>query len=124
MNDVTHSLFDPGAIDDRRKSADRRRLPRRKTWKNGRTLWPNGDSCECIVRNLSETGAQLELRGPIPNRFDLLVDGDQWRLSCSVVWRKENRLLTMARRSAEPNHMGQHDQGKDGAIFLAHCLRV
>jgi hypothetical protein len=91
MDDVTHSSIELGEVDDRRKGADRRRLPRHKTWKNGRSIWPNGDSSECIVRNLSETGAQLELRGPIPNRFDLVVEGGQWRRSCSVVWRKENR---------------------------------
>lgn len=91
MDDVSHSNIEVDEVSDRRKRADRRRLPRRKTWKNGRTLWPNGDSSECIVRNLSETGANLELRGPIPNRFDLLVEGDQWRRSCSVVWRNENR---------------------------------
>jgi PilZ domain len=91
MDDVTHSSIELGEVDDRRKTADRRRLPRHKTWKTGLTLWSNGDSSECIVRNLSETGAQLELRGPIPNRFDLLVEDGQWRRSCSVVWRRENR---------------------------------
>ena len=91
MDDVPHSSIALGQIDDRQKSLERRRWPRRKTLKNGRTLWSNGDSSECIVRNLSEAGAQLELRGPIPNRFDLLVEGDQCRRSCSVVWRRENR---------------------------------
>jgi hypothetical protein len=91
MDDVTHASVELGEVSDRRKGGDRRRLPRRKTWKNGRAFWSNGDSSECTVRNLSETGAQLELRGPLPNRFDLLVEGDQWRRSCSVVWRKENR---------------------------------
>lgn len=91
MDDVTHSNIALGEVDDRQKNAERRRWRRRKTWKNGKTLWSNGDSSECIVRNLSEAGAQLELRGPLPNRFDLLVEGDQCRRSCSVVWRRENR---------------------------------
>lgn len=91
MDDVTHSSIALGEVDDRQTNPERRRWRRRKTLKNARTLWSNGDSSECIVRNLSETGAQLELRGPLPNRFDLLVEGDQCRRSCSVVWRRENR---------------------------------
>lgn len=91
MNDVTHPNIALGQIDDRQENPERRRWPRRRTWKNGRTFWSNGDSSECIVRNLSEAGAQLELRGPLPNRFDLLVEGDQRRRSCSVVWRREKR---------------------------------
>jgi PilZ domain len=107
MDDVTHSSIELGEVSDRRKGAERRRLPRRKTWKNGRTLWSNGDSSECVIRNLSETGAQLELRGPIPNRFDLHVEGDQWRRSCSVVWRKENRAGV---KFNEPLPLSQHEK--------------
>jgi len=91
MGDVTHSSIELGEVADRQKIPERRGWPRRKTLKNARTLWSNGDSSECIVRNLSETGAQLELRGPLPNRFDLLVEGDECRRSCSVVWRRESR---------------------------------
>lgn len=81
-----------GEVDDRRKNPDRRDSPRQKVLRGGRTYWPNGDSSECMVHNLSETGAQLELRGPAPNRFDLVVEGDRWRRSCSVVWRRVNRV--------------------------------
>jgi hypothetical protein len=81
----------PGEINDRRKKPDRRLSSRKKILKSGRTFWPNGDSSECLVYNLSETGAQLEIRGPVPNILELLVEGDPWRRSCSVVWRKANR---------------------------------
>jgi PilZ domain len=81
-----------GENEDRRQNRDRRRSPRRKMLRRGLTFWPNGDSSECIVDNLSETGAQLVLRGPAPNSFDLAVDGEQWRRSCAVVWRKANRV--------------------------------
>ena len=82
----------PDEVDDRRLTADRRASSRRKILKGGRTFWPNGDSSECIVYNLSETGAQLDIRGHAPNVFDLVVDGDPWRRSCVVIWRKENRI--------------------------------
>ena len=83
---------EPVEIDDRRQLPNRRKSPRKKILKGGRTYWPNGDSSECIVYNLSETGAHLELRGPAPNSFDLVVDGDGLRRSCCVVWRRANRV--------------------------------
>jgi hypothetical protein len=81
-----------GEIDDRRKNLERRSSSRRKILKRGLTFWPNGDSSECTVYNLSEAGAQLEVRGLAPNLFDLVVEGDRWRRKCSVVWRKANRV--------------------------------
>jgi hypothetical protein len=78
-------------IDDRRKTRDRRGEGRRKVLKAARTFWPNGDSSQCVVYNLSETGAQLELQSPVPNVFELLIEGDPLRRSCSVVWRRANR---------------------------------
>lgn len=81
-----------GEIDDRRQNPDRRHSSRRKILRRSLTFWPNGDSSGCIVYNLSETGAQLVLRGPAPNSFDPAVEGDQWRRSCAVVWRKANRI--------------------------------
>jgi len=79
-------------IDDRRKNPDRRRSPRKKILKIGRTYWPNKDSSECVVFNLSDTGAQLELNGPVPQVFDLVIEGESWRRSCAVVWRGKNRV--------------------------------
>jgi PilZ domain len=78
--------------DDRRVISDRRGAPRKKILRSGRTVWQNGDSTECIIHNLSETGAHLEIRGPVPKTIDLVVDGDQSRRSCWVVWRKANRI--------------------------------
>jgi hypothetical protein len=79
-------------IEDRRKAPDRRRAARRKVLKAAKTFWPNGDSSQCIVYNLSETGAQLELGGPVPKVFELLIEGEPLRRSCSVVWRRANRV--------------------------------
>ena len=79
-------------INDRRQISDRRRASRRKMLKGARTFWPNGDSSECIVHNLSDTGAHLQMRGPAPNAFDLLIDGNEEPQSCNVVWRNANRV--------------------------------
>jgi hypothetical protein len=81
-----------GETDDRRHTPDRRSSTRRKILKSGRTYWLNGDSSECTVFNVSETGAHLELPGPAPNVFDLVIAGDRTRRSCFVIWRKATRV--------------------------------
>jgi hypothetical protein len=49
---------------------------------------------DCVVRNVSETGAALEVESPIgiPDQFDLFVTKDRSRRSAHVVWRKERRI--------------------------------
>lgn len=79
-----------GAIDDRRKSGgDRRSSPRTRTLKGAQIVWPTGNPVKCIVRNLSDTGAKIEVHGPVPGTFELVFDSDRSRRSCRVVWRKE-----------------------------------
>jgi hypothetical protein len=58
------------------------------------TIEFGGIAVDCIIRNLSTTGAQLELssRARIPADFTLVVPGDGLRLPCTVVWRTEYRM--------------------------------
>jgi hypothetical protein len=55
-----------------------------------------GDKIACIVRDLSVTGAALELREVdsrvIPAAFTLVVPEDGLKLSCRVAWRTEFRM--------------------------------
>jgi hypothetical protein len=53
-----------------------------------------GDAIDCTVRNLSTTGALLEVSNPvrIPAKFTLVVPSDALRLPCAVVWRTEYRM--------------------------------
>ncbi len=69
--------------------------PRRRILKAG-TI-ESGDGIACNVKNLSETGAQLEVLSPlyVPDRFTLAVPSDQLKRRCHVVWRKQ-RLLGVA----------------------------
>ena len=87
------------AIDDRRGTAeepdsidDRRMSPRINTLKGGQIVWPNGVPVKCIIRNLSRTGAKLEVSSPVPHTFELVFDDDQSRRSCRVVWQKETQM--------------------------------
>ena len=53
-----------------------------------------GGAIDCTVRNISETGAALEVVSPlfIPDRFTLFVQTDHVRRPCHIVWRKEKRI--------------------------------
>ena len=67
-----------------------RQTPRFKTLKSAQIVWPNGVPVKCIVRNLSKTGAKLEVCGLIlRNIVDLVLDRDHSRRPCRVVWRKD-----------------------------------
>jgi hypothetical protein len=85
--------LDP-SIEDRRVAKTRRRKsPRTRTLKGAQIVRRTGAPVKCIVRNISEGGACLEVRGPIPpDDFDLIFDSDQSHYACSVVWRQPPRL--------------------------------
>lgn len=67
--------------------------PRRRILKAG-SIESGGGVIDCIVRNLSETGAALEVVSPlfIPDRFTLIVPTDQLKRRCQIVWRKQKRI--------------------------------
>lgn len=72
---------------------EHRTSQRRRTLKAG-TISFGGGAIDCTVRNLSESGAALDVISPIgiPERFTLLVEADHRHLPCRVVWRKEKRI--------------------------------
>lgn len=72
---------------------EHRTSQRRRTLKAG-TISFGGGTIDCTVRNLSESGAALDVISPIgiPERFTLLVEADHRHLPCRIVWRKEKRI--------------------------------
>ena len=58
------------------------------------TVKSGGATVNCLVRNLSATGAALEVpnESKIPGRFVLVVPGDGLHLPCRIVWRRPNRV--------------------------------
>ena len=70
---------------------EHRIAPRHRVLKGGKIEF-GGSAIDCTVRNLSETGAALEVESPlgIPSQFTLVADGHH--LPCRVVWRKEKRI--------------------------------
>lgn len=72
---------------------NKRAAPRQRVLKAG-TIEFGGGTIDCTVRNVSETGAALEVFSPlgIPSEFTLLISGDHTYHQCQVMWRKENRM--------------------------------
>jgi PilZ domain len=58
------------------------------------TIEFNGAGLSCMVRNVSSSGAALDVISPvgIPERFTLVVQADGLHRPCHVVWRKEKRI--------------------------------
>jgi hypothetical protein len=68
--------------------SEQRAAPRRRMFKAG-TIEFGGGVIDCTLKNLSQTGAQLEVISPlyIPDRFTLFIFSDQFKRRCRVVWR-------------------------------------
>ena len=66
---------------------ERRIAPRRNTYIQA-TIVMGFNTTPCIVRNVSDSGAKLEVSrvNGIPDRFDLVVPGHRPQ-PCRVVWR-------------------------------------
>ena len=54
----------------------------------------HGGTIDCVVRNISDTGAALEIASPvgIPDTFTLLISGDHVSRNCRVAWRSDKRI--------------------------------
>ncbi len=73
--------------------AEHRIAKRHRIFKAGAIEFP-GRTIECIVRNLSASGAALEVRSPLwfPDRFTLSIASDGLQRACHIVWRREKRI--------------------------------
>lgn len=62
--------------------------------KTGSIEVSSGSAIDCVIRNLSKTGAALEVASPlgIPEEFVLSIPADYLKFQCRVVWRKPTRI--------------------------------
>ena len=73
---------------------DLRQTQRHRTLKKAHIVISDGFSTiDCVVRNLSETGAQLKVASilGIPDQFPLKM-GDGQTLHCRVAWKRETEI--------------------------------
>jgi hypothetical protein len=74
---------------------EHRRDRRMRTLKGGRIVFNAGFGVfDCVVRNISEGGAMLQLSGPlgIPSHFELVMEPGIPRRKCTVRWRTDNAI--------------------------------
>jgi hypothetical protein len=72
---------------------DRRAKHRQRVFKAG-TIEFDGSGVDCTIRNMSPTGAALDVATPIgiPHEITLNIMSRDERQSCRIVWRKEKRI--------------------------------
>lgn len=73
--------------------SDERTKPRQRVLKSGFiVISDKASKVECTVRNLSETGAALQVSTTIgiPKRFDVIIDGK--RKHCRSAWRTDSKI--------------------------------
>jgi len=75
-------------MDEERRSKARHRVLKAGTIEFG------GGAIDCTVRNLSETGAALEVSSPvgIPEHFTLVIEPNHIHVPSRIVWRKDTRI--------------------------------
>lgn len=83
----------PTGVGDR-DMEENRRASRLRTIKGGSILFGLAPSIDCVIRNMSDTGAMLAVDSPvgIPDEFTLLIKPQLIKRSCRVVWRKADRI--------------------------------
>jgi len=79
--------------------ANRRKVTRRRTFKTGTIILGKKAHLPCTVRDLSDSGANLEVQATfeIPSMFLLGMPGRSPR-SCKVIWRTASKLGVRFRR--------------------------
>jgi hypothetical protein len=72
---------------------ENRKAVRRRVLKSATIEFDNG-AFSCAVRNLSESGAALDVPSSlgIPHEFQLVIQANQMTRNCRVVWRQESRI--------------------------------
>ena len=75
------------------RSLANNRAPRQRILKAG-SIEFGGGTIDCVVRNVSETGAALEVASPmgIPAEFNLVISGNAAKHRCHVVWVSNKRI--------------------------------
>ena len=75
--------------------SEQRVTRRNRTLKTGKVVLGSlFADIDCVVRNLSGTGACLVVASPmgIPDRFDLTLDGGKTSRRCRIAWRSEDKV--------------------------------
>ena len=67
---------------------EKRRETRHRVLKGGRLAFHDGGGVDCTVRNISRTGARVDVANPVglPDSFTLLIEADHVLRRCHPIW--------------------------------------
>ena len=73
---------------------ENRKIRRQRVLKGAKILIDRTIVIDCTVRNVSETGACLQLPSPVgvPNRFEVMIGPDNAPRPCQLIWRSANQI--------------------------------
>jgi len=74
--------------------SDKRAAPRYRVLKRGSIAFGGTGSIDCTVRNLSISGARLDLVDPVdlPASFMFVIEADQFIRRCRPVWKQDAQV--------------------------------
>jgi len=73
---------------------EKRAAPRHRVLKQGMLAFGGGGGIDCMVRNISSTGARLDVASPVglPPTFTLVIQTDRFLRRCRPVWSNDNHI--------------------------------
>jgi PilZ domain len=73
---------------------EQRAHARHRVFKGGRLAFDNGGVVDCTVRNISPSGARIDVTNPVglPAQFTLHIDREHFTRHCQPVWRHDNQI--------------------------------
>jgi hypothetical protein len=73
---------------------EKRAAPRHRVLKHGTLAFRGGGGIDCMVRNISSSGARLDIASPVglPPTFMLVIQTDQFMRRCRPIWSTDNRI--------------------------------
>ena len=73
---------------------EKRTAARHRVLKHGTLAFNGGGGVDCTVRNISSSGARLDVANPVglPPSFTLVIQTDQLMRHCHPVWSNDTRI--------------------------------
>ncbi|WP_441300044.1 PilZ domain-containing protein [Bradyrhizobium sp.] len=73
---------------------EKRGAPRHRVFKHGTLALAGGGAIDCTVRNISDTGARVDVDSPVglPEVVTLMISADHFVRQCRRVWCNDNRI--------------------------------
>jgi len=73
---------------------EKRAVPRFRVLKRGMIAFGGGGGIDCTVRNLSTSGARVDVACPmgLPPSFTLVIESDQLIRRCHSVWTRDSQI--------------------------------